>query len=225
LDIIVANYGSNNIGVFLNTGNGMFNSQTTYSTGTLSGPYSVVAGDINGDNKPDIIVSNVYAWNVGIFLNMGDGTFNFQITYPTGYESYPTFAMAADINGDSQLDIIVAMAGIGYVGVLLNIGNGTFGDFMIYSAGAFYYPCSLTTADVNDDNKLDIIAGDCSTGNIGILVNIGNGRFTDQTRYSTEINSYYGAQTVAMGDVNGDNKLDIIVASSYGNYVDVFFSC
>ena len=48
--------GSNNVGVLLNTGNGTFLSQTTYSTGT--DPISVAVVDVNSDNKPDIVVAN-----------------------------------------------------------------------------------------------------------------------------------------------------------------------
>ncbi|CAF1363042.1 unnamed protein product [Rotaria magnacalcarata] len=68
-DIIVANYGSNNVGVFLNTGNGTFSAQTNYSTGSGSGPYSVVAVDVNGDGQPDIIVANAGSNNIGVLLN------------------------------------------------------------------------------------------------------------------------------------------------------------
>ena len=42
LDIVVANYWTNNIGVFLGDGNGTFSSQKTYSTGYNSGPISVI---------------------------------------------------------------------------------------------------------------------------------------------------------------------------------------
>ena len=55
-DIVVANYYSNNVGVLLNTGNGTFFSQTTYSTDYY--PISVVVVDVNSDNKLDIIVAN-----------------------------------------------------------------------------------------------------------------------------------------------------------------------
>src|SRR5438132_436959 len=55
-DIIVANVGSNTVGVLINTGNGTFTNQTSYSTGAL--PRSVAVVDINGDNNPDIIVAN-----------------------------------------------------------------------------------------------------------------------------------------------------------------------
>ncbi|CAF4303580.1 unnamed protein product, partial [Rotaria magnacalcarata] len=73
-DIIVANYGSNNVGVLLNTGSGTFSAQTIYSTGIL--PDSVVAADVDGDGKPDIIVANYGSNNVGVLLNTGNGTFS-----------------------------------------------------------------------------------------------------------------------------------------------------
>ncbi|CAF4029158.1 unnamed protein product, partial [Rotaria magnacalcarata] len=66
-DIIVVNYGSNNVGVLLNTGNGTFSAQATYLTGT--GPSCVVAADVNGDRKPDIIVANYGSNNVGVLMN------------------------------------------------------------------------------------------------------------------------------------------------------------
>ncbi len=69
-DIIVANWDSGNVGVFLNTGNGTFTNQTTYSTGST--PYSVAAADVNGDNKPDIVVANQASNNVGVFLSLNE---------------------------------------------------------------------------------------------------------------------------------------------------------
>ncbi|CAF4662119.1 unnamed protein product [Rotaria socialis] len=68
LDIIVANYGSNNVGVLLNIGNGTFTAQTTYSTGSGSNPYYVAATDVNGDGKPDIIVANYGSNNEGVLI-------------------------------------------------------------------------------------------------------------------------------------------------------------
>ena len=71
-DIIVTNSNSNNVGVLLNTGNSTFMNQTTYSTGTGSYPWSVTAADVNGDNKPDIIVANCGSNNVGVLLSLGE---------------------------------------------------------------------------------------------------------------------------------------------------------
>ncbi|CAF2217707.1 unnamed protein product, partial [Rotaria magnacalcarata] len=89
-------------------------SQTTYSTG--NGPISVVAADVNGDGKPDIIVVNYGSSNVGVLLNIGNGTFAAQTTYLTG--AGPFEAAAADVNGDNKPDVIVANSGSNNVGVL-----------------------------------------------------------------------------------------------------------
>ena len=58
LDIVVANYGTNNIGIFLGYGNGTFSNQITYSTGSNSYPQSVAVGDFNNDSRLDIAVAN-----------------------------------------------------------------------------------------------------------------------------------------------------------------------
>ncbi|CAF1653199.1 unnamed protein product, partial [Rotaria sordida] len=117
-DIIVANYGSDNVGVLLNNGNGTFGAQVTYSTGT--DPFSVTAADINGDSKLDIIVANYDSNNVGVLLNNGNGTFAAQVTYSTGTGTGPHSVTAVDVNGDSILDIIVANYGSNNVGVFLS---------------------------------------------------------------------------------------------------------
>jgi hypothetical protein len=67
LDIVVANVGSNNVSVLVNTGNGTFLTQVTYSTGT--NPQSVAVVDVNSDSKPDIIVPNQYWNNIGVLFH------------------------------------------------------------------------------------------------------------------------------------------------------------
>jgi hypothetical protein len=94
-------------------------SQVTYPTG--SNPYSVVAADVNGDGKPDIVVANSYSNDTGVLLNTGHGTFAAEVTTITG--SNPYSVAAADVNGDGNLDIIVANRVGNNVGVLINKCN------------------------------------------------------------------------------------------------------
>jgi hypothetical protein len=65
-DLVFTNYGSNNVGVLLNAGNGTFSNQTSYSTG--SNPYGLALVDVNGDNLPDIIVANSGSSSVSVLL-------------------------------------------------------------------------------------------------------------------------------------------------------------
>ena len=207
-DIIVANYAANNIGVFLNTGNGMFTMPTIYSTGLESYPYSVKAVDVNGDNKPDIIVGNSYSNNVGVFLNTGNGTFSTQTTYSTGDDSYPYSVASADMNGDNKPDIIVANPDADNVGVFLNIGQGTFSTQTTYSTGNGSTPYSVATADVDGDNKSDIIVALSGWGAVGVLLSTGNGTFANVMTVQLS-----DVCAVVVGDINGDSNLDIIYSS------------
>ncbi len=85
-DIIVANQLRNNVGVLLNNGQGMFLSQTVYSIESESDPRYVSVVDINGDDKPDIVVAINGGNGFEVFLNFGNGTFLFQEYYQTGVQ-------------------------------------------------------------------------------------------------------------------------------------------
>ena len=220
-DIVVAN-NNNNVGVLLNIGNGTFLSQTAFSTGGGSSPRSVAVADVNGDNKPDIVVANNNN-NVGVLLNIGNGTFLSQTTYTTGGGSAPRSVAVADVNGDNKPDIVVANSVTANVGVLFNIGNGTFLSQTTYTTGASSSPRSVAIVDINGDNKPDIVVANSGTANVGVLFNIGNGTFLSQITYSTAANSTPIA--VAVGDVNNDNKTDIVVANSVGVNVGVLLRC
>ncbi|CAF1482311.1 unnamed protein product [Adineta steineri] len=220
LDIVVGNAASNNIGILLNTGNGTFGAQVTYSTGSGSHPYSVVAVDVNADSKPDIIAANYYLGNIGVFLNTGSGTFSAQVTYPVG--SSPFSITTVDVNGDGQPDIIVANTHSDNVGVLFNTGNGTFGAQVTYSTGTGSQPYSVVALDVNGDNKPDIIAANYNAFNVGVFLNTGNGTFVAQVTYSTGASSY--PYYVSAGDVNGDSYADIVVANYWADNVGVLLN-
>ncbi len=211
-DIIVANQNSNTVRVLLNTGNGTFTAQTTYSTGNSSNPSGLTVLDVNSDSKPDIIVTNYNSANVGVLLNTGNGTFTAQTTYSTGSE--PEGIAVVDVNGDSKPDIIVTNAGSSNVGVLLNTGNGTFTAQTTYSTGSSSSPTGVAVVDVNSDSKPDIIVTNYNSANVGLLLNTGNGTFTAQTTYSTGNSSEPWG--VAVVDVNSDSKPDIIV-TNYNN--------
>jgi hypothetical protein len=221
-DIVVANEGTNNVGVLLNAGNGTFLNQTSYSTGTGSNPYSVAVADVNGDNIPDIVVANQVTNNVGVLINAGNGTFLNQTTYSTGIGSSPRSVTVVDVNSDNKSDIVVANYGLNNVGVLLNAGNGTFLNQTTYSTGNGSEARAVAVVDVNSDNKPDIVVGNYGSNNVGVLFNAGNGTFLNQTTYSTGTGST--PRLAAVVDVNSDNKPDIVVANQGTNNVCVLLN-
>ena len=211
LDMVVANYGSDNIGIFLGHGDGTFSDQYTYSTGSLSQPYAVAVGDFNNDSRLDIVVANYGNNNIGIFLGYGYGTFSNQRTYSTGYYSGPNAVDIGDFNNDFRLDIVVANYGNDNIGILLGHGNGTFFDQYNYSTGSGSKPTFVAVGDFNNDSQLDIAVANSGNDNVGIFLGDGNGSFSRQQTYS--IGSGAGPVSIVLRDLNGDSIIDIVVVN------------
>jgi predicted nucleotidyltransferase len=222
LDIVVANKYDNNINVLLGCGNGSFTNKRTYSTGSL--PESVAIGDFNNDFRLDIVVANIGNDTVSVFLGYGNGSFANQTTYSTAdpFYSYlvawPCSVTVGDFNNDTRLDIVVANNAGNEVGVLLGYGNGSFTNITTYSVCAS--PASVAVGDFNNDARLDIVVACSYSNNVEILRGYGNGSFENQITYSTGPLS--APSSVAVGDINNDKQLDIVVANNGDDSVSVF---
>lgn len=228
IDIAVANQNDNNISVLLNNGTGAFNPQVTYPTGFQGSywtmdkpaPFTIAAGDFNGDTRPDIAVGNS-DWNgvsnnggngISILLNTGTGSFNTPVLLSGFNEVY--HIVAADLNADNLQDL--AIVGGGKLNVSLNNGGGTFTtktSFSIYGYGG------ISVNDVNGDGKPDLIVGD--GGGVSVSLNVGGGQFASAVSYSPGLLT---AMRTAMNDFDGDGKIDI-ATTGYNNKVAVLLNC
>jgi hypothetical protein len=83
--------------------------QITYSIGSGSQPYIVIAVDFNHDNRYDLAVTNQGTGEVVILFGYGDGSFHLARTYSTGSGSGSFGIAVADFNNDKQLEIVVAL--------------------------------------------------------------------------------------------------------------------
>jgi hypothetical protein len=143
LDIISVSPGSaSNTGgtptgfcVSLNLGNSQFAPPacTAYS----ANPMGVDVGDVNGDGKPDVVLTNASIKNtgLGVFLGKGDGTFGELQSFATPDTNTASVSLA-DVNNDGHLDAIVwSGLGSGLVSTLLGKGDGTFAAGTSVTAG------------------------------------------------------------------------------------------
>jgi hypothetical protein len=147
--------------------------------------------------------------------------------YPVGRN--PKAVVVADFNGDGKLDIAVANSGdpsigdAGHVSILLNNGDGTFQPAHDVIAGK--NPWSIAVGDFNRDGHLDMViannginaAGGWLPGTISVLLGDGDGTFQTHVEYATGT----GPSSIAVGDFNGDSKLDVAVAAHPANVVSV----
>jgi hypothetical protein len=139
--------------------------------------------------------------------------------YPVGKN--PKAVVIADFNGDRKLDIAVANSGdpgiadAGNVSILLGNGDGTFQPAHDITAGK--NPWSIAVGDFNRDGRLDLVvannginvAGGWLPGTVSVLLGNGDGTFQTHVDYATGA----GPISVAVGDFNGDNNLDLAVAA------------
>ena len=124
MDLAVANYGTNSIGIHFGHGNGTFKDAIHYRLGS-SRPWSMTVGDINRDNQSDLIVANHGVANIMILLGSHDGSFRVSTTYSLGYDSTPMSVHVDDFNLDRVLDIaLVDFSSLSELVILLSDGSG-----------------------------------------------------------------------------------------------------
>jgi hypothetical protein len=234
-----AKYSSGSIEVLLGNGDGTFQTATTYSSGAYS-VSSMVVADVNGDGRPDLIVSGCSfqktvacpinsSGTVSILLGNGDGTFKAAVVYNSGGLEASAIVVA-DANGDGKPDILVTNTCFvtnpcgylpyhdGAVSVLLGNGDGTFQSAVNYDSGGLG-PISIAISDVNGDGKMDLLVANCGcfdglfpdTGSVSVLLGNGDGTFGAAVLYNSGGSAPW---SVAVADVNGDHKPDLVVANS-----------
>jgi hypothetical protein len=205
LDIVTANYGTNNVGILLGQGNGSFDNQKMFATGDNSHPYSITIGDFSKDGKLGIAVTNYDAKSVGILLGDGNGMFVRQTDYETSSNFTPFIVAASDFNNDGQSEIVVAYNDTDDVNILVSYDIGVLILQNTYSISG--RPCSIVAGDFNNDTYLDIAIVYQISMNLGVFLGYGNGSFANQITYSIGSTP----SELAVGDFNKDTHLDIIV--------------
>jgi uncharacterized repeat protein (TIGR01451 family) len=199
-DIAVCNQNNNTITILLNQGDGTFTAGVAIST---SLPFRVVTADLNGDGRVDLIVVSATGY-AGVFFGAGDGTF--QAPSASIYVCCDSSLAVGDFNGDGKPDLALGMY------VYLNNGDGTFGDATYLADGAFAW----AVVDLNADGKADLIGTDHANG---LMVYLGKGDGTFQTPVYYPAGS--GPSDITLADINGEGKLDVVVASSLSNAIFV----
>lgn len=209
VDLICANdTSSGTLSVLTNNGSGGFASFVTTAVGTF--PPSV-CGDVSGY----VISANLGDNTLTVKRNFS-GAFLFPTTLPVGIA--PRCVIAADVNGDGQLDLISANSGTNTLTVYTNNGTGTFGFHATLFAGALgVTPVSVCAADVNGDGKMDLISANYFGGSLTVFTNNGTGVLSSNAVYAVGS----GPNSVCAADVNGDGKPDLICANENGNTLTV----
>ncbi|HNG30477.1 MAG TPA: FG-GAP-like repeat-containing protein, partial [Blastocatellia bacterium] len=217
-DLSVANFGSGDASVLLNTCNGTpcsgtsFAGATNFTAGTT--PRSVAVGDFNLDGKSDLAVANNGTNNVSILIGNGVGNFGAATNFAAG--TLAISVAVGDFNLDGKPDLAVANFNSDNVSILLGTGSGSFGAATNFATGA--RPDSIAVGDFNNDGKSDLATANFNSNNVSVLLGNGSGGFGAATNFAVGIGR---PQSVVVGDFNRDGKSDLATANETTNNVSI----
>jgi len=194
------------------------------SSGPHNAPTSLVVADFNGDGTPDVAFSAAlvsgkgnaaaYPGFVSILLNSHShpGTFAPGVHYTTG--NNPTAIRAVDLTGSGSLDLIVADYTAGTLSILMHNASspGTFETAQTITVGGL--PHDVAIGDLNGDGKLDLAVADRGVGTGRVLILLQDPNDPGHFLAPQVITLTNAVSSVAIADLNGDGKADIIAANS-----------
>ena len=221
-DMAITSYNGNLVSVFRNTstsGNISFAAKVDIALGSC--PFFVVIRDIDGDGKADLVTANKDANTVSIVLNqgsVGNVAFATRVDLATGAQPYSV--SVGDLDGDGKPDVAASVYGANNMVVFRNkstVGQVSFDarqDFAVTT------PYSISLGDLDGDSKPDVVTANLMQNNVSVFRNtstLGTISFAAKIDFATGQRVY----NVALGDLDGDGKIDLATPNYSDNTVSV----
>ena len=200
------------VDVYPSRGDGTFGPPATYAAGRVNFSQFLLAADVNGDRRPDLVTGSDLLGARGltsvlaVLVNRGDGTFADPLFQPCDH--YPSSAAAGDFTGDGRADLVVVNGRAKVADVFVGNGDGSFARGT--RVGNVMSPSLAVDAD--GDGRLDVATA--WMGCAVLLFGDGRGGFARRQ----DLNLSNTIRSVALLDATGDGRPDLV--GTLNNHMD-----
>ena len=204
-DLATGGTGSASIGILINDtkNGGGFLRRADIPVG--GGPFDIAAGDLNGDERVDLVIANADSDAVTILFGRGDGSFTGKRDIVVG--GNPRGIAIADVTGDGRLDILVTQYAADTWTLLIGDGAGGITPTTTFATAA--KPQGIVVADLNRDGLADVVVASTGARVLSVFYGAG-GRAA--SRRDTKVPVALNVLTT--GDFNRDGWGDVAGAST-----------
>jgi hypothetical protein len=171
--------------------------------------WPAAVGDLTGAHRSDLVFADGLD-GIVVQLAAGAGAFQPSVLYGSGFVEA---IVTADLDGDGHPDVAALNASTNAVDVYLNDGTGKLGA--PHSTAALQTGSEafrFAVGDIDGDGKLDLVAVDAS--GLLVLLGQGDGTFQPAKTFPSGVPGGFHAVGIALADMDGDKKLDVVIASA-----------
>ena len=185
------------------------------------GPGSIAIADVNHDGKLDVIVANTDAGTLSVLLGDGKGQFTAAPGSPVECGKNPNDIATGDLNGDGNVDLVIANTETPYLTILLGDGKGRFvpSPHSPFDSHSYPHVHGVAVGDFNGDGKPDVVTDNWGRNQILMFLGDGNGNLhLPGQLFNTGKRPY---ERLRAADFNKDGKPDVVTTDLDQNAVSI----
>ena len=216
LDLVGIGWGTGTVSVFLNDGAGRLGAPVVYPAGH-GGYDDLEVGDVARDGLDDIVVMSGQTYaipNISVLPQLAAGGFGPAAEYRVAGQVNTNGIGVGDVTGDGRSDVVASYGGntpTARLAVFAQTGDGLLGSPVAYTS--YDIPTPVEIADLDRDGRPDVVTLHSGWLRAGVHRGQSNGTLGTEELYALPSISSFDPHGLAVGDVNGDDWLDLAIAA------------